>query len=480
MDELSELPFEQVLSYLGLKDRLKARAVSLRWYHKINSFRVKTLCYSQRSSDFIFEKSRWVSGAFAENFINSTRFTSFFDTFGQTILSSLKWMRLCDLKLTEEDPTAFIRILNAFGQLEQLDIVRFEFDHHREFNLNLPMLTSLQLKNVYGFKKLTLEAPRLRKVTILGCFVEQKLEIVPGDSVERLLVERLEYTDVNKLKNLQYLYVADLPRAYSTLLSNLQLREIHTNEPKDVSKLFEKKRKYNLVLKIYLSGLLLNGPDDPAIIAPRYSFDYLSKESLIYLAENLSRLADEIPFYGELRYSDIEAVAPGLEVDLLKRFTNLNKMTVNHSVQDIERFLDILKNFRHITELYFHRDHPQELFDRLPEYSAIQKLSLFNPPSNLGFLFRLKHLIHLYLACSIDSETVRRAFEELPALFYFSFRYDHKDASIDIDNSKVFWVWIGKRKQIVSDLNAAIEFIFEKKRLKNRKTGVGSACSSIQ
>ena len=50
MDDLPELPFEQVLGYLILEDLLKTRAVSRRWYQKINSFRVKSLCYSKCSS----------------------------------------------------------------------------------------------------------------------------------------------------------------------------------------------------------------------------------------------------------------------------------------------------------------------------------------------------------------------------------------------------------------------------------------------
>ena len=93
MEELPELPFEQVLNYLSLKDRLKARTVSRAWRNKFDRYPVKSLCYSSCSSGFSFEKSRWVSGAFAKNFISSTRFVSFFDTYRQTILSTLKHLR---------------------------------------------------------------------------------------------------------------------------------------------------------------------------------------------------------------------------------------------------------------------------------------------------------------------------------------------------------------------------------------------------
>ena len=74
MDDLPELPFEKVLSYLSLEDRLKSRAVSRRWYWTINNFKVKSLCYLDHPAGFIRGKSRLVSGAFARNFISSSRF----------------------------------------------------------------------------------------------------------------------------------------------------------------------------------------------------------------------------------------------------------------------------------------------------------------------------------------------------------------------------------------------------------------------
>ena len=483
MDELPELAFELVLRYLNLEDRLKARGVSRRWYHKINSFHVKSLCYSEHPIRCILGKSRCVSGAFADNFINSTRFATFFDTYDQTILSSLKHLRLGYLNLSKGDQEALVRTLNSFGQLEQLDIVRTKllnqqgeftlFDLKSNLQFNLPMLISLQLEKVDGIQKLTLEAPRLREVTILGCSL-LRVEIVHGELVERLLVERLEYTDVKNLKNLLYLYVKYLPDLEddSKLLSSLQqLKEFHTNDFKNVSKLFEQKQQSGRAdLKIYLCGLLLDGPDDPAINSFRdSSSDYLSGESLVCLAENSSRLADEIPFYRSFNYWAIEAVAPGLEVDLLKRFTDLYEVAVNRPVQDIERFLD-LPNLQYISSLEFWCNQQQDLFDRLPEHSIVQKLLINWSPSDLAFLFRLKHLIHLNIRFSIDSETARRALEELPVLSKFEFHYDHKTIRIRIDQSKQFIVCVFGKEKTASDLNALIKFIFgnEKKRNANK------------
>ena len=457
MDKLPELAFEQVLSYLNLKDRLNSRAISRRWYHKINTFKVKTLCYSQRPIGRIYGKSRWVSGAFAENFISSTRFAPFFDTFGKTFLSSLQHLRLCDLDLKGKDRTAFIRTLNSFDQLEQLDIIR-AFCNQLEFRLNLPMLTSFHLENVSGIENLTLEAPKLRDVKILN-YDPLRVEIVPGESVERLLVDCRRCTGVKKLKNLKALYIGgDLREAEDpTFLSSLpQLKEIHLRNL-ILLELFERSGRVDL--KIYFCGLLLNGPNDPAINALHDFF--LDRESLAYLAENWSRLAYQIPFCYFLDHSDIVRVARGLEVDLLKRFTDLNEVEVSSPVKDIERFLNLLKNFPNIAELAFKGGQPQELFDRLPEYCAVQKLTLYSKLSDLTFLFRLKHLISLHIRMPIDRETVRRAFEELPALSAFVFRYDQKDASIRIDHPKQFRISVDQQMTTVADLNAAIKYIVE-------------------
>ena len=463
MDELPELPFEQVISYLNLWDRLKARAVSRRWYHKINSFQVKRLYYSQYPIGRIKRNIRWVSEAFSENLISSTRFATFFDTFGHTILSSLKYLRLCDLDLCKGDSTVLARTLNSFGKLEQLDIISVKLDQQDVFNLDLPMLTSLQLKEMRGTEKLTLEAPRLREVKLLDCFY-LRVEIVHGESVEKLLVDRWKYTEVNNLENLKYLYVKYHQDIDPTLLSSLQfLKEIHTNCSQDLPELFEQKQRSGRAdLKIYFFGLLLNDPDDPARNALRLSAGYLVRESFACFAENRSRLADWIPFYSSLPYSAIEGVAPGLEVDLLRRCTDLSQVSVNDPIQDIQNFFDLLENSKNIVELEFKfvGDQPQDLFDQLPEHCTVQRLSLCHRPSDLNFLFRLKRLIHLALRWPIDSQTVRKALEELPILSSFWFKYGQKDASIRISQSKQFQVWIAdKQKTTVSDLNAAIEFI---------------------
>ena len=480
MDDLPELPFEKVLGYLSLEERLKARAVSRKWYVVINRLKVKSLCFSFHQRDHILGKQRWVSGAFAQNFINAPRFATFFDTFGQTILSALKHLRLCDLDLYEEErQAAFVRILHSFPQLEELDIIRTEADPKGVMvNLNLPTLTSIQLDTVDSIEKLTLDAARLRMISSLDCCVD--LNIIHGESVVKLVVDELKYTEVKNLKNLQSLYVKDLsPDVDPTFLSDLQkLKEFHTNDFRNVSKLFDQKQRSGRTNpKIYLGGLLLNGPDDPAIIALQdTTTSYLDQEWLDLLAENRSRLADQMLFYQFFGYCGEDDDIPGPGMDLLKRFTNLNEFKVGGTVQDIQSFLGLLKNCENIVELVL--DQSQALFDQLSEHCAVQKLTLHCPPSDLAFLFRLKHLIHLSVGWSIGSETVRRAFDELPALSYLAFEHDKKRFSIDFDQLlKVFTIshgiGYGYRRKHVSDLNVAIEYVFGKEKPsspKKRKT----------
>ena len=377
MDDLPELPFEKVLSYLNLEDRLKARAVSRRWYHKINSFRVKSLCYAGYSIGNVMGKSRWVSGAFARNFISSIKFDSFFNTFGQSILSNLKHLRLHYLDLNEEDGTRFDKVLNSFNQLEELVIIAATYTGTK-LKLNLPMLKSIHLEGFFGFNRLTLDTPRLQQVTIFRSPTTTPIHV---ESVERLIIDHLDsWCYVNSLMNLKQLYVmSDHPSIHPMLLSGLdQLNEIHLVDPKKVAILFDQKRRYGRAdLKIYFYGLRLNGRDDPAI----RSLSWSKPEYFVQLTENQSRLAHEFPFDGDLYYSAIERVAPQLAIDVLKRFASLGTVIVDRPVQDIERFLGFLKSFNNIKKLEFLDHQPQDLFDRLPEHSAVQTLGIcYLPP----------------------------------------------------------------------------------------------------
>ena len=491
MDDLPELPFEKVLSYLSLRDRLRLAIVSRSCYKKVAKSRVQSLCYSQRPIGRIRGKVRWVNEAFAQNFICSTRFSTFFNAFSHSILSSLKRLRLCDLHLSEKDPTAFIRTLNSFGQLEQLDIVRTQFPRQKQFTLKLPMLTSVHLEQLIGVKKLTLDAPRLLGVKLLKCSSSLRLVIVRGESVERLMISDSNQVTVNSLLNLKNLKCLHTDRLHSsafidsTFLSRLdQLKAVHLEDPVDARKLFKQKQRHDRTdLKIYLHGLLLHSPNDPAIIVLRGSFSrgYLSTASFDCLAANPSRLADVVPFYRALRYSAVERVDPAVQIEVLKRFPDLKHLSVDSPVRNIQRFLEFLKNFENIRALAFYHDQPQDLFNQLPEHSTVQCLFIDRPPADLEFLFRLKHLIYLDFGWSMltQIECIRQAFQKIPFLIWFRFhRSDYGDkARIEIRPDQRFKASDFRRTKTVFDLNAAIKFIFgmenkenQPNRPKKRKT----------
>ena len=357
--------------------------------------------------------------------------------------------------------TEFAQALISFGQLEELDL--FSFDGWLdpvEFELNLPILKSIHFEYLRVIKTLNLDAPRLQKIKLVDC-PHLSLVFVHGESVERLLTHWLGYTAVKNLMNLKYLYTG-YSAIDSTLLSGLKyLKVFHLNYEFSVLNLFEQKRRYGLAdLKIYLCSLFLNCPDDLAIDS---LMGYNNIEAFVHLAENRSRLADEIPFHDYLDYSAIERVDPGLAIDVLSRFTDFRQIEVDEPVQDIERFLDVLKNFGNIEELEFCRDQPQDLFDRLPEHSAVQKLVIHGEPSDFEFLPRLNHLIELDVNCSIDAELIREVFEGLPFLLRFKFCFNRKEAVIGRNfgwtNPKRFrveldWYWTD-----VPDLNAAIQLV---------------------
>ena len=472
MNELPDLPFEQVVSYLSLEDLIKSRAVSRAWYHRINSFRLKNLCFSQRPTGFIEGSRRLVNGAFAQNFISSIRFVSFCTTFRCSMLANLKHLRLCAFDLNERNQAAFRNSLNSFEQLQELDIIQSgaDFGLRMKFDLNLPMLHSIHLNRVDGIGQLTLDAPRLKWVKLMDCN-QLRVDLVHTEPVESLLVDKFEYLPVTILKNLRYLYKGhdylkylDKISRFGQILSSLKhLKEIHldhlngVDNRESISELFRQKRLSNRTqLKIYLHGLLLSGPDDPAIDSLRH---FIFEETLRCLAENSSRLVDEIPLCHLLYYRPIERLAPSSEMSILKRFIDLRAVVVSFPIQDTQRFLNLLKNFHNIVELHFSSDQSQDLFDRLPEHCAVQGLTVQKAPSDFRFIFRLKKLIQLDLSFSIDEKTVRKILEELPFLCDSSFMCQNKRVSIKTGHLKPFEVTVEREKANVTDLEAVIQFI---------------------
>ena len=460
IDDLPELPFELVLSYLSLGDVLKSRAVSRGWYHRINCFKVKRICCSDVPNSSTRIKSRLVSGAFAQNFIGSLQLETFIATFAPTILIDLKHLRLYVVKLNAKVVPA---ILNSFGRLQQLDIIRSFYESSgsssNDFELNLPMLRGIHLEMVFGVDKpkLTLNAPRLRAIKLLNCS-DLHLVLIHSESVERLLIDRWQSVAVKNLNNLQHLCVKGKTKIDSTFLSSLELlREVDLEVPEDIRELFEQKQRYGRDnLKIYRFGCLLNGPDDPLISSARFP-DFSA--AFVYLAENRTRLADEFPLCEELCYDQIERVATESAVSLLKKFIDLKRIVANQPIQNVERLLDLLKNFPNIIGLDFDGDQPQELFDRLPE--CLQQLCIGHAPSDHRFLFKLRRLVRLILAYPVDTELVRKLFEELPNLFSFEFVYLNNWVRMQLGHLMRFLVMLDDGETGFDDLDGAIQFIVE-------------------
>ena len=460
MDELPELPFEKVLSYLSLEEVIKLRAVSRSCLWKIDNYKVKLLCYSRVPTGHIYKKHRWVSGAFAQNFIVSIRFKSFFKTFGQTILSHLKHLRLYEPDFHAESRTTFTSVLNSFVQLEELDIIdkwilRKDYKR-RQLKVNLPMLKSVLFERVHGIEKLTLNAPILKRVKFN--FSPLSLDLVHSESVESLLVQGLKCVNLDGLKNLNTIYIGyETEIDFQSLFDLEQLEAVHLVDNNDVRKLFDLKQRYGRTdLQIYRLGCLLNGPDDLALDLPGIGFELFNGE--IYLRLDPSRLADEIPFWSILNYTAIEHLTSESQATILNSFTDLGTIYLGRPVPDIDRFLTFLNTFNHITDLHFGCDQLQTLFDRLPH--TIQRLYLTKAHSDLEFLFKLD-LIEFELYFPIDIQMIRRFLEELEFLQCFRFLCLNTSFEIFIKARKQFKVHIneGIKKVKIRDLNAVIQFV---------------------
>ena len=450
MEDLPDVPLKQMLSYLSLGDLIKARIVSRRWYVIINSFRVKRLCYSENMGEF----SRPIGRTFAKSFIISPRFASFFGTFGPSIISNVKHLHLRDLTFNQNNRRAFARTISSFGQLKELAIIKSHGDSNLGIYLalNLPVLTSIHLEDLHGINRLSLKAPALKNVKVSSFSI---LNFAHPESIERLVTYRINPT-MSQLKNLKHLHCRD--EIDSPFLSDLkQLKEVHLFSSLSIPEVFEEKRRLGLIdLKIYLRGLLLNGPNDPVID----SFDDFN-EYFGRLAENPSRLADEILFQDRLDYTAVESFAPELAINVLSRFTDLKELTVKQPVHDIQRFLDVIKNFDNL-KLHLACGQMQDLLDQLPTYCDVQVLTIWTAPSDLGFLFNMKQLTHIFLKFSIDIESIREVLNKLQFLSRFEFWYYGEGFRIRTDQLKRFYVWSGnsfKKWTLCSDSNAVVEHI---------------------
>ena len=331
-----KLPTKKNSSILiSLKDRIRSRGVSRSWRQKFDSCPVKSLCYSENPRECIFRKSRLLSDEFDRNFISSPNLEQFFNTFRQSMLGNLKHLRLCEIGFNAENRPSLAPILNSLEQLEELDVIQFAYlvgwNLKMELELNLPMLRSIQLMETSGIEKLTLDAPRLQNIRLLKCACLNLLLVHP-ESVQRLIVdvsEDIPAVKMKQLKNLKCLYGLRLA-IDSTFLSGMhQLKEVHLDDRNVVLELFEQKQRYGRAdLKIYLCGLLLNGPEDPAM-----SFHL----NFHHLTDHSTELAAEMPFSQYLNYNHIERVQPEMQAILLSKFTNLYSINVNDPAVDIQR-----------------------------------------------------------------------------------------------------------------------------------------------
>ena len=429
--------------------------------------------------DFM-RKSRRVRSEFAGNLIASTRFDSFLAIFRPTVLSNLRHLRIydiCRLRLVSNEMSpkknglsVLAQTLSSFRQLQKVEFIGTmdsQFYGGRkcrenELKLKLPMCTTIHFENLLGIEKVAVEAPTLRKIKLVNSdrSKEVELSLVHGESVERLATDGLVRLHINDLRNLRYVHIFRSSESDLMSVSRLEqfeeLEELHLHKGNQVLHL-ERLLQQKPNLRVYRFDYLLNGSRDP--LAAR--FEVYDQELLVYLAEQPARLVNEIPFCESLPYEAIERVAPESTINLLNRFTDLREITVNSPVQDIQRFLDLLKSLRIIVRLEFAGAQPQELFDQLPEHLAAPELVIRGDPSNLRFLLKLKHLTVLNVPCLMDFEFILSLLKDLRNLSELKFNYLNK--KVEIYYQQKFLIFVdGNMTVETKDLNVAMKRMAEK------------------
>lgn len=460
MDTLPDLPFELMLSYLELKQLIKSRAVSRGWLKKVDRFRAESLCFSEWESDHILDKYRRIFGKFSSNYIKSSRFESFFDSFVGSILRNLKHLRVFALNVEHRSPD-FISKLNSFDRLVTLDIIAVH-GLYGDLRLELPNLRSIHLEDVPGHATLRLDAPRLLKIKVWDSHF--RLIVDHAESVERVVTKNDQNLEVKRFGNLEVFHCERLLAIDAAFLSELRrLKAIHfVGHQTTLRALHDQRQRHNRTdLKIFYHGLCLDTADDYAGL-PNYLT--LSEALVERMIANPSRLSDELSFYEWIYYySNIERAIPRVPTGFWRKFTALKSIDVRE-VENINRFLDFLKCFDSIVALSFRHQQPQALFDQLPGYcSSLQVLNLESDP-DLRFVFDLKHLFSLTVTNQIDGEFIREVFGRLEWMQSFSFYLKGRRFSVSLNEQKQFCVFNCVRNQICDDLDDLLRYVGSQRR----------------
>lgn len=459
MNTLPDLPFELMLSYLDLKELIKSRAVSKRFYLKINRFRAESLCFSQWQKDHILDKYRRISGHFTSaTYITSPSFESFFDIFAGSILRNLKHLRILALSAEHESPN-FIEKLNPLDRLESLDIIDV-YSLQSDLKLALPNLRSICLEEVPGRATLTLKAPKLSAIKVWDRHF--KLVVIHPESVERIIIKNDQNLDLKCFsENLKVFHCERLLEIDAEFLSRLQwLNEIHFVGPQATLRALhdQKQRHKRTNLKLFYHGLCLDNPDH-YIGLPNYLTLSEALVNRMIQPENLSRLSQELPFYEWIYYySNIEQAIPKVPTGFWKKFTCLKTVDVRE-VESIERFQDFLKCFDNLVALNFRHQQPQALFDLLPGHCPSLQVLSMEGNADLQFLFDLKHLFSLTITNQIDGEFIRAVFGRLWWMRSFNFYCKGRCFSVLLNEQKQFCVFGCVRSQIFTDLDDLVQYI---------------------
>lgn len=496
MDDLPILAFEKLLSYLDLDELLRARAVSRRWRLWIDNYTMKfgvsSLCFSGGESGSIRNDHRdhrmadFEFGRFARNFIRSRNFDSFFDAYGRTALSSLKHLRVYNLDVgeTRDRPNAFVRILNSFEHLESLHLDQIQ-NLHGFFELILPKLKSIRLNDFdqddsdfdrFAIPRLflTLETPRLSDIRISCCLLD--LNLMHPESVERMIISSNVW-ELEKFKNLKSLQCADLLGISDNLLSGVeQLREIHLFADSDsLVQLHDQKRRAGRnELKIYYHGVCLAHPNDyPESI---HFVSDLSREVLNLMIANYSNLADELPFYETIVYSDAKTVRQ-LPSDFWHKLTGLKKIKIAGRIRNIAPFLHALSNCPTVRALAFSQPQSRDLFKQLLGHCPNLRCLSFaghGLKSDFSFLFELSPvqfgcLTRLSIK-PIDVHLISRIFNELNFIRCLDFECDEVAGRIErIDGPKPFALRINDLAAgRFSEIEGAAQAIVKRKQQRER------------
>jgi len=476
MDEQSidlpvELYYEIFTQHLPIRDLFNCRLVCKRWYAIISTIKLRNLVIAEDEYKFTLNR-KWfgtdesrkmneidtLHTILCPNLSSSIQIESQLKSY---LFSGIKQLFIHSNYLSFKS-SDLGDCLNHFTKLETLEILNLELQS--ESRLCLPNLKVLNI-SVRG-DLFVLDTPKLEtvKIQFLNCIDNIKF-IYPQQIRHAEFQEKRKL--LRKFSNLEYLYCKRFEAIEDNFLMNYpKLKQIHFDGNDQVfAKLKSQKERFHKKdLKIYFLGVHFDN-------LPQYSSAYnhsdLYEKNVKLLADNYgkNKIANVLPFVERINYNIYEENFKELPKDLVRRFVNLEQVTVTNKVNDQQKFTNFLKVCSNFSILKLNNSSLDSFFytNRLPECCpSLTSLTIKDEnveELDFDFLFRLSYLINLITNKQLSIDFVYDLFTKLKHFEQIWFSHLNDKVRIVTNENRLLRLFINEKETQFYNIDEMFDFM---------------------